>query len=219
MRILIGNTELTVINCYPYEYQNGKRELKIWIPQSEIEYSALKTVLNEENTGEIVLTKDDGTTQTFVGYNTTYEITDKTEQGMAVFYVVIQCVAEAERRALEAQEKAKELERLVNNQATLINDQAAAIENLSQQLLVVQLAAAELYEKSLEAETTEEIKEEPAEETIEKETEGAAESGAEDSMEETTVEPEAAENQETTEPVTDTEATIDEQTAEQESEE
>ena len=155
MRVLIGGTELTVMNCYPHEYQSGKRELRIWIPQSEIEYSALKAVLNEENTGEIVLTKDDGTTQTLVGYNTTYEITDKTESGVAVFYVVIQCVAEAERRALEAKAEAAALEKTVADQAALIDDMAAMLENLNTQLLMVQLAAAELYEQNLPAETPE----------------------------------------------------------------
>lgn len=155
MKVLIGGTELTVKNCSPYEYQSGKRELRIWIPQSEIEYSDLKAVLDEENTGVIVLTKDDGTTQTFSGYNTTYEITDKTENGVAVFYVVIKCVAEAERRALEAKAQAAELEKTVADQAALIADMAATIKNLNTQLLVVQLAAAELYEQSLPAETPE----------------------------------------------------------------
>lgn len=159
MKILIGNTELTVKDCFPYEYQNAKRELRITIPQSEIDYSTLKTVLNEENTGEIVLTKDDGTTQTFVGYNVTYTITDKTEDGVAVFYVVIQCVAEAERRALEAKAQAVALEKVVEDQAAVIKDMAAMIENLNNQLLMVQLAAAELYEQSLPAEIPEEVTE------------------------------------------------------------
>lgn len=194
MKVLIGGTELTAKNCSPYEYQSGKRELRIWIPQSEIEYSALKAVLDEENTGEIVLTKDDGTAQTFSGYNTTYEITDKTENGVAVFYVVIKCVAEAERRALEAKAQTAALEKTVADQAALIEKMAATIENLNAQLLVVQLAAAELYEQTLPAETpeetTEEVTDTEAEYYMEKEQEAYEE------MLDTETEPELEDEQE-----------------------
>ena len=154
MKILIGGAEITVKKCFPYEYANGKRELRFTVSQSVIDYAALKEVL-AANTGEIVLTKDDGTTQTLSGYNFTPEILDKTENEEAVFYVVIQCVAEAERRALEAKAQAAALEKTVAEQAELISTQAAAIESLNQQLLVVQLAAAELYEQSLPAELPE----------------------------------------------------------------
>ncbi|MGN0506628.1 MAG: hypothetical protein ACI4FZ_08710 [Lachnospiraceae bacterium] len=109
MILTIGTTELTVTNCYAYQHQSGKRELRITIPQTEIEYSALKALLNA-NEGEIVLTKNDRKTETFCGYKTTYTITDKKEneedEEIEVFYVVIDCVDEAVRRALEAQAKA-----------------------------------------------------------------------------------------------------------------
>lgn len=156
MKILIGGTEIKVKNGYAYEYANGKRELRITVSQSEIEYAALKELL-AANTGEIVLTKDDGTTQTFSGYKFTPEITDKTENGEAVFYVVIQCVAEAERRALEAIAKAEALEKELEEKALTIDAQTMAINGLNEQLLMVQMAAADLYEKSLE--TTEEVTE------------------------------------------------------------
>ena len=153
MKILISGTEIAVKSCLPYEYANGKRELRITIPQSEIDYTALKEVLGA-NTGEIVLTKDDGTTQTFSGYTFLPEVTDKMLNEEAVFYVVIQCVAEAERRALEAKAEAAALRKTVTDQAATISGLIATIENLNQQLLVLQLAAADLYEKTLEAEET-----------------------------------------------------------------
>lgn len=169
MKILIGSTELNVKKCFPRELPNGKRLLQITILQSEVEYAALKEIL-AANTGEIVLTKDDGTTQTFSGYTFTPEITDKTEEdGTAVYYVVIQCVAEAERQALEAKAEAVALRKLATDQAETINNLTAALENLKQQLLVVQLAAADLYEKNLAAESTEETTEEEAEELTEQE--------------------------------------------------
>ena len=70
---------------------------------------------------------------------------------------------------------------VINNQAKAIDDQAAVIENLNQQLLMVQLAAAELYEQSMAVEEpVEEPTEEPAEEVTEETTEPeAAESEAE----------------------------------------
>lgn len=123
MQILIGGKTIEAIKGYPFEHANGKRELRITIRQSDVTYEELKEVL-ASNTGEIVLTKSDGTTQTLCGYKTTYEITDKTEDETAVFYVVIQCVAEAERRALEAQQKATTLENIVSEQTAVINAQS-----------------------------------------------------------------------------------------------
>ena len=159
MKILIGGTELNIKKYFPREHQNGKRWLEITILQSEVEYAALKEIL-AANTGEIIVTKDDGTTQTLSGYTFAPEITDKVEaDGAAVFYIVIQCVAEAERRALEAKAEAAELRKTVAEQAALISAMTAALENLNQQLLVVQLAAAELYEQNLQDEFTEELPE------------------------------------------------------------
>lgn len=154
MKILIGGTEITVKKCYPYEYASGKRELRFTVSQSVIDYTALKEML-AANTGEIILTKDDGATQTFSGYTFAPEILDKTENEESVFYVVIQCVAEAERQALEAKAEAAALRKLAADQAESINNLLTTVENLNQQLLVVQLAAAELYEQSLPAETPE----------------------------------------------------------------
>lgn len=165
MKILIGGTELTAKSGYVYEYANGKRELRFTVSQSVIDYTALKEVL-AANTGEIILTKDDGNTETLSGFNFTPAITDKVENGEAVLYVVIQCVAEAERQALEAKAEAAALRKLAADQAKTINNLVTTVENLNQQLLVVQLAAAELYEQSLPAESTEETAEELTEQEV-----------------------------------------------------
>ena len=107
MEIAIGATELSVTSCYAYQYPNGKRELRITVPQSEIMYSDLKELLKSCD-GEIAMTNDSGSVQIFSGYKTTYTITDRTEEdGTEVFYAVIDCVGEAERRALEAVARAK----------------------------------------------------------------------------------------------------------------
>ncbi len=110
MEIRIGDTALAVSGCYAYQHPSGKRELRITVPQSEIGYGSLKGLL-KSCSGEIVMTDSSGTEQTFVGYKTTYTITDKTEEdGTEVFYVILDCVGEAERRALEAVAKAKAAE-------------------------------------------------------------------------------------------------------------
>ena len=166
MRILISGTELNVKDCFARELASGARFLHITFLQSVINYDALKEIL-AANTGEIILTKDNGTTQTFSGYAFTPEIVDKTdEDGVAVFFVTVKCVAEAERQALEAKAEAAALRKVTADQAETIGNLVATIENLNQQLLVVQLAAAELYEKSLEAESTEGTAEELTEQEV-----------------------------------------------------
>lgn len=143
--LTINGTDLTVLNAYPYQYPNGKRELRITLPQTAVSYADLKELLKNCD-GDIVLTKEDGTTETFVGYKTTASITDKVEDEQDVFYVVLDCVGEAERKALEAEAKAKALEATVAQQGEVITAQANQVAALNEQLLVVQMAAAELYE-------------------------------------------------------------------------
>lgn len=127
----INGTTMNVLDAYAYQHPSGKRELRAIIPQETIEYADLKALLKTQD-GDIVLTKEDGTVETYVGYKTTASITDKVENEQEVFYVVLDCVGEAERKALEAEARAKALE--------------AQVAAMNQQLLVVQMAAAELYE-------------------------------------------------------------------------
>ena len=126
MILKIATTEIAVNDCYAYEHASGKRELRIQIPQTSITYEELKALLKGD-TSEIVLTKDDGTTKTFCGYKTTFEITDKTEKGVEIFRVTMPCVAEAERRAMEAQTQVAALEKTVAQQANYISAQATEI--------------------------------------------------------------------------------------------
>lgn len=143
--VTINGTDLGVFEAYPYQYPNGKRELRITIPQVAIAYADLKALLKSCD-GDITLTEEDGTAKSFVGYKTTASITDKVEDEQEVFYVVLDCVGEAERKALEAEAKAKALEATVAQQGEVITAQANQVAALNEQLLVVQMAAAELYE-------------------------------------------------------------------------
>lgn len=148
--IKIGDTILEVLNCYAYQYPSGKRELRITVPQTEIGYSDLRELLKSCD-GEIAMTDGNGTVQTFVGYKTTYTITDKAEEdGTEVFYVVLDCVGEAERRALEAIAKAKAAEaqaealrRTVERQEEQIAEQEGRIAEMTEN------EADLLYEMSL----------------------------------------------------------------------
>lgn len=150
--LTINGTTLNVLVAYPYQYPSGKRELRITLPQEAIAYADLKELLKAHD-GDIVLTKEDGTTETFVGYRTTASITDKVENETEVFYVVLDCVGEAERKALEAEARAKALEATVAQQGEIITAQASEVAMLNEQLLVVQMAAAELYEMNRPVET------------------------------------------------------------------
>lgn len=147
MKLLINGTKINVTNAYPYQHPNGKRELRITVPQTEIGYADLKELLKGD-TGEIVLTKDDGTTEAFLGYHTTATITDKTENDVEVFYIVLDCVGEAERKALEADYRAKEAEKQAQALAELVEQQNQALAALNEQLLVTQLAVVEMHEAS-----------------------------------------------------------------------
>lgn len=143
--LTINGTVLRVIDAHAYQYPSGKRELRITIPQAAVSYADLKALLKGCD-GDITLTKEDGTVESFVGYKTTASITDKVENEQEVFYVVLDCVGEAERKALEAEAKAKALAATVAQQGEVIIAQASQVAALNEQLLVVQMAAAELYE-------------------------------------------------------------------------
>lgn len=149
MEIRIGNRELQVSECYAYQHQSGKREMRITVPQSEIMYSDLKELLKSCD-GEIAMTNDSGSVQIFSGYKTTYTITDRTEEdGTEVFYVILDCVGEAERRALEAvakakaaQEQAEALRRMVSAQEERIAEMTENEADLLYELSLMQLGIA-----------------------------------------------------------------------------
>lgn len=146
-KLLIGTTELNVISCFAHEHVNGKRELKVTLLQSEITYDALKTLFKNEDGADIIHTEDNGTVTTYIGYKATVDITSTTtKEDVEVFVVVAKCVAEAERRALEAKAQAEVL-------TEKLKEKDAEIAFLKSQLLDVQLATVDLYEKSLAAQT------------------------------------------------------------------
>lgn len=145
MKILINGTEINVTNAYPFQHPNGKRELRITVPQTEIAYADLKEQL-KGNAGEIVLTKDDGSTEAFLGYHTTATITDKTENDVEVFYIVLDCVGEAERKALEAEYRAKEAERQAQALAGLVAQQNQSIDALNEQNEMLMACVLEMSE-------------------------------------------------------------------------
>lgn len=98
MNILVGTTTLNVTNCYAYRYQNGKLVLKIDVPQTEIAHDDLKNLI-KTNTADIVLTYDDGSTETFSGFSYTLTILDKDE----TYYVEVECISETERKVASMQ--------------------------------------------------------------------------------------------------------------------
>lgn len=141
--IKIGDMVLEVLNCYAYQYQSGKRELRMTILQEEIGYSDLKELL-KSSSGEIILTDEDGNTQTFSGYKNSFTITDKTEDnGEEIFDITIDCVGEAERKALESVAKAKEIQEQADILKQTIQAQEMRIEEM------VENEADLLYELSL----------------------------------------------------------------------
>ena len=114
MKILIGTTELEVINCYAYRYQNGKLVLKIELDQTVIAHDELKTLL-KENTGDFVkiteksvVTEVEGSDpittvtemkETYSGFSYTLSITDKEEK----YFVELECISETERKLGDVQ--------------------------------------------------------------------------------------------------------------------
>lgn len=148
MKISIDTKELNVTDCYAFQHPNGKRILRITLPQSEIEYVDLIGILDNIS-GTIILTKDNGDIHIFAGYKTTYELTNKIVNDVKVFYIEIYCTEEAERKAAEASAKAALLEEKLTTQAQTIAMQDVYIKELNKSLLEVQLATVDLYEKNL----------------------------------------------------------------------
>ena len=94
MKILVGTTELTVTNCYAYRYPNGKLVLKIETPQENISHDDLKTLL-KNNTEDIILTRDDGKTETFTGFHYQVKIADEVNaEGVEIHSCEVECQSE-----------------------------------------------------------------------------------------------------------------------------
>ena len=116
MKILIGQTELEVNNCYSYRYQNGKVVLKIEVDQETIGHDELKALL-KNNTEDIVRLADDGTVaETYSGFYFTVSILDKDN----IYECEVECVSVAERK--------------IADQNRIIAEQNATIEELQEKL-------------------------------------------------------------------------------------
>lgn len=128
MKVLINSTELTVLNCYAYRYSSGKLVLRMEIPQTDISHDDLKILL-KENTGDIVASKDDGTTETFTGFHYQVRISDsETPEGVEVHSCEIECMSETEFQL-------GILQRTVASQNVLIAEQANTIALLNDVML------------------------------------------------------------------------------------
>lgn len=93
MKLKIGNTTLNVTEAYPYRYGNGKLVLKFTTPKTEIGHDALYDLI-KDNTADIVLTKDDETTETFSGFRYTLTILTTNDN----YEVEVECTSEADRK-------------------------------------------------------------------------------------------------------------------------
>lgn len=94
MKITVGTTDLEVTSCYAYRYPNGKLILKIELPQTTITHDELRTLL-KENTKDIVLTKDDNSTESFTGFHYQVKVSDDvTPDGVEIHSCEVECQSE-----------------------------------------------------------------------------------------------------------------------------
>lgn len=123
MTIKIGTTTLNVTECYAYRYQNGKLVLKITLPKTEIGHDDLYDLV-KNNTGDVLLTNDDQSTETFSGYSYTLTIlTNDTE-----YQVEVECISETERKVGNLQTDLNTAEGTIISLQTLIAQQTAIVE-------------------------------------------------------------------------------------------
>lgn len=129
MKLSIGNTELTVKNCYALRYQNGKLVLKIEVGQEAIGHDDLKALL-KNNTGDIILTKDDESTETFSGFGYTVQILDRDD----VYECELECTSESTYQIGRLKMKNEELEKAVTAHGKTITEQAKVISEQTEQV-------------------------------------------------------------------------------------
>ena len=199
MYILVNEKQIEITSHKVKRFTNdGHLLLTVFIPKENMTGNGMDALCDdiEENAPAITVYESDGEiVQTMTGFKIKPTFR-RTEDGTA-WELNIENASELEYQYGRLQDRAAALEKLNKEQAQLISKQAAAIDNLNSQLLVVQLAAAELYEKSLQAEATEETTEEPAEESTVEE--------VEESTEESEAVTDQTETETETEPVTEQE--------------
>lgn len=184
MYILVNERkiEITYKNVQRFNY-DGHVLLTVRIPKESMTADQVDELCDyiKENAPAIeVYDANDEKVQTLTGFKV--KPTFKRSEDGATWELNIENGSEMEFQYGLLKDRADALEKANAALVKANNDQAAVIENLNMQLLMVQLAAAELYEKSQAAEApAEDVTEEPATESTEE-------------PEETT-EPEAAESE------------------------
>lgn len=123
MTVKIGTTTINVTECYAYRYQNGKLVLKITLPKTEIGHDDLYDLV-KNNTGDVLLTNDDQSSEVFSGYSYTLTIlTNDTE-----YQVEVECISETERKVGNLQTDLNTAEGTIISLQTLIAQQTAIVE-------------------------------------------------------------------------------------------
>ena len=133
---------------------------EISIPTTAISHEELKALFTD-NAEDLIVTAEDGSTETFSGYAELHSIKEDIANGV---YIVVQfCTSTALHLLNEARKQIATLELEKTELQGKVDTQATEINSLNMQLLMVQMAAADLYEKSL---VTEETTEEPEESEV-----------------------------------------------------
>lgn len=171
MYILVNEQKIEITSQTVKRYNSdGHLLLTVLLPKESKtadEMDALCDYIAENAPVIAVYDENDEKVQSMEGFKL-QPIFNRSKDGVS-WELNIENASELEYQYGLLRDRTASLEQANADQAKVISDQAAVIENLNTQLLMVQLAAAELYEKSLEAE-------EVTEETTEPE---AAESEAE----------------------------------------
>lgn len=175
MYILVNEQQIEITSKKVQRFNNdGHLLLTVSIVKENITANELDELCDyiKENAPTIAVYDDNGEkVETLTGFRLKARF-GRNEAGTA-WKLEIENSSELEYQYGLLLDRAEALEKLTTDQAATIERQNATIDSLNQQLLVVQLAAADLYEQSLAAESTEENTEEsePEDEPAETETE------------------------------------------------
>ena len=170
MKILIGQTELEVLDCYTFRFKNGRLVLNLKLLQEVVEISVLRTLI-DKNKEDIICTHNDGTKKLFSGfsYSASYTITnEENEDGTTtpVYKVEVECTSEQEfqngllkQKIAELNQSIAQQNEVINTQSQVINNQAMSI-TLMEDVMLEQLMAEDIVgmddtEESIVAEESE----------------------------------------------------------------
>lgn len=136
MKILVGETEIPVVNCYAYRYPTGRLVLNIDVIYDVISHDALRAIF-VDNSSDIVLTKDDGKTETFTGFYHQVKVSDNVREtdGTEIHSCEIECVSESEFQLGILQRKVQEQDATIAANNATIEKQNQEIQALNDTLL------------------------------------------------------------------------------------